>query len=174
MTILQVRGLSKSFRGLKAVHDVSFTVEEGTIQGVIGPNGAGKTTMFNLVAGAITPDAGSVQLDGKDITGHAPHRIAHAGMTRTFQLMRPFASMSVLENVAVAAMASGTGRRHADDVAAEVVERVGLTRWRDARSEGLPTAGLKRLELARALACDRGSCCWTRSWPASSRPSAPP
>jgi branched-chain amino acid transport system ATP-binding protein len=152
MTLLQVEGVSKSFRGLKAVDDVSFTVEEGSIQGIIGPNGAGKTTLFNLVAGAIKPDTGAVRLSGKDITGHSPHRIARAGMSRTFQLMRPFASMSVLENVAVAAMASGHGRRSATDTAAEVVDRVGLQRWRDARSDGLPTAGLKRLELARAMA----------------------
>ena len=152
MTLLQVQGVSKSFRGLKAVDDVSFAVEEGSIQGIIGANGAGKTTLFNVVAGAITPDAGTVHLDGRDITGSAPHRVAHAGMSRTFQLMKPFASMSVLENVAVSAMASGTSRRDADGSAAAVIERVGLGRWRDALSSSLPTAGLKRLELARALA----------------------
>ncbi len=152
MTLLQVSGVSRSFRGLKAVDDVSFEVEEGTIQGIIGPNGAGKTTLFNVVAGAIAPDAGTVRLNGRDITGFAPHRVARAGMSRTFQLMKPFGSMNVLENVAVAAMAGGTGRRDADRVASDVVERVGLSRWREARSDGLPTAGLKRLELARALA----------------------
>ena len=152
MSVLEVQGLSKSFRGLRAVDDVSFSVEQGSIQGIIGANGAGKTTMFNLVAGALKPDEGTVRLDGKDVTGHAPHLICRAGMARTFQLMKPFVSMSVLENVAVAAMAAGTGRRAADGVAAEVVDRVGLSRWRDTRSESLPTAGLKRLELARALA----------------------
>lgn len=152
MSVLQVRGLSKSFRGLKAVDDVSFEVEAGSIQGIIGANGAGKTTMFNLVAGALRPDHGSVHLDGKDVTGHAPHLLSRSGMARTFQLMKPFGSMSVLENVAVAAMAAGTARRSADDVAAEIVDRVGLAHWRDSRSESLPTAGLKRLELARALA----------------------
>ena len=152
MSVLEVQGLSKSFRGLRAVDDVSFSVEQGSIQGIIGANGAGKTTMFNLVAGALRPDSGTVRLDGKDVTGRAPHLICRAGMARTFQLMKPFASMSVLENVAVAAMAAGTRRRAADGVAAEVVDRVGLSRWRDTRSESLPTAGLKRLELARALA----------------------
>lgn len=152
MSLLRVRGVSRSFRGLKAVDDVSFEVAEGSIQGIIGPNGAGKTTLFNVVAGAIAPDAGTVELDGTDITGHAPHRVAHAGMSRTFQLMKPFGTMSVLENVAVAAMAAGVGRRDADRRAGDVIERVGLGRWRDARSDGLPTAGLKRLELARALA----------------------
>jgi branched-chain amino acid transport system ATP-binding protein len=93
-----------------------------------------------------------VHLAGRDITGHPPHRVGAAGMARTFQLMRPFGSMSVLDNVAVAAMAGGTARRSARAAAADVVDRVGLSRWRDSRSAGLPTAALKRLELARALA----------------------
>jgi branched-chain amino acid transport system ATP-binding protein len=152
MTLLQVDNVSKSFRGLRAVDDVSFTVEEGSILGIIGPNGAGKTTLFNCVAGALSPDTGSVRLGGADITGAPPHKVSRAGMARTFQLMKPFASMSVLENVAVAAMAHGTSRQAATHTAVDVVERVGLSRWRDARSDGLPTAGLKRLELARALA----------------------
>jgi branched-chain amino acid transport system ATP-binding protein len=152
MTLLEVANVSKSFRGLRAVDDVSFTVEEGTILGIIGPNGAGKTTLFNCVAGALTPDTGTVHLGGRDVTGAAPHKVSRAGMARTFQLMKPFGSMSVLENVAVAGMAHGVPRKTATDVAADVVDRVGLSRWRDARSDGLPTAGLKRLELARALA----------------------
>jgi branched-chain amino acid transport system ATP-binding protein len=152
MTLLEVANVSKSFRGLRAVDDVSFTVEEGTILGIIGPNGAGKTTLFNCVAGALTPDTGTVHLGGRDVTGAAPHKVSRAGMARTFQLMKPFGSMSVLENVAIAGMAHGVPRKVATDAAADVVDRVGLSRWRDARSEGLPTAGLKRLELARALA----------------------
>jgi branched-chain amino acid transport system ATP-binding protein len=152
MTLLEVANVSKSFRGLRAVDDVSFTVEEGSILGIIGPNGAGKTTLFNCVAGAVSPDTGTVHLGGADITGAAPHKVSRAGMARTFQLMKPFGSMSVLENVAVAGMAHGTPRKAATDVAADVVDRVGLSRWRDVRSDGLPTAGLKRLELARALA----------------------
>ena len=152
MTLLEVANVSKSFRGLRAVDDVSFTVEEGSILGIIGPNGAGKTTLFNCVAGALSPDTGTVHLGGADVTGAAPHKVSRAGMARTFQLMKPFGSMSVLENVAVAGMAHGVSRKAAADVAADVVDRVGLSRWRDARSDGLPTAGLKRLELARALA----------------------
>jgi len=152
MTLLEVTNVSKSFRGLRAVDDVSFTVEEGSILGIIGPNGAGKTTLFNCVAGAVSPDTGRVHLGGTDLTGAAPHKVSRAGMARTFQLMKPFGSMSVLENVAVAAMAHGTPRRTATGTAADVVDRVGLGHWRDARSDGLPTAGLKRLELARALA----------------------
>lgn len=152
MSLLEVQHVSKSFRGLTAVDDVSFTVDEGSILGIIGPNGAGKTTLFNLVAGAIKPDTGAVYLDGKDITGLAPHRINSAGMSRTFQLMKPFGSVSVLENVAVSAMASGTSPRDAARFAADVVDRVGIGQWRDVESISLPTAGLKRLELARALA----------------------
>jgi branched-chain amino acid transport system ATP-binding protein len=152
MTLLRVDGISKSFKGLRAVDDVSFEVGEGSILGVIGPNGAGKTTMFNLITGALRPDSGRVHLGGKEITGHAPHKVTAAGMTRTFQLMRPFYSMTVLENVTVAVLAGGAGKRTARTTAAELIERVGLGRWRDALTEGLPTAALKRLELARALA----------------------
>lgn len=152
MTLLRVEGLTKSFRGLRAVDDVGFEVAEGSILGIIGPNGAGKTTTFNLIAGALRPDAGTVALDGADITGHPPHRVLAAGMARTFQLMRPFHSMTVLENVTVAVLAGGGGRRAARTAAAELVERVGLDRWLHAPSDGLPTAALKRLELARALA----------------------
>jgi branched-chain amino acid transport system ATP-binding protein len=152
MTLLRVDGLTKSFKGLRAVDEVGFEVAEGAILGIIGPNGAGKTTTFNLVAGALTPDAGTVHLDGTDITGRPPHRVLAAGMARTFQLMRPFYSMSVLENVTIAVLAGGGSRRTARTAAADVIERVGLGRWRDAPSEGLPTAALKRLELARALA----------------------
>ena len=152
MSVLRVENLGKSFKGLRAVDDVSFEVAEGSILGVIGPNGAGKTTMFNLVAGALKPDSGRVHLGGKEITGHAPHKVTAAGMTRTFQLMRPFYSMTVLENVTVAVLAGGGGKRTARTEAAEVITRVGLDKWRDSPTEGLPTAALKRLELARALA----------------------
>jgi len=152
MSLLRVNGLRKSFKGLTAVNDVSFEVTEGSILGIIGPNGAGKTTMFNLVAGAIKPDAGTVHLGDQDITGQPPHVIAAAGMARTFQLTRPFHSMSVLDNVTVAVLAGGGSRRRARDAAADVIERVGLGLHRDSPSESLPTAALKRLELARALA----------------------
>jgi branched-chain amino acid transport system ATP-binding protein len=152
VAILSVSGVSKAFRGLRALHDVGFEVAGGEILGVIGANGAGKTTLFNVMAGALPPDSGRVVLDGHDITGAPAHHVARAGMVRTFQLMRPFASMSVLDNVCVAAMTRVRSRRVARDSAADVVTRVGLDRWRDARAGTLPTAGLKRLELARALA----------------------
>lgn len=152
MSLLRVNGLRKSFKGIAAVNDVSFEVTEGSILGVIGPNGAGKTTMFNLIAGAMKPDSGTVHLGDQDITGQPPHVIAAAGMARTFQLTRPFHSMSVLDNVTVAVLAGGGSRRRARDTAADVIERVGLGLRRDSPSESLPTAALKRLELARALA----------------------
>lgn len=152
MSLLRVNGLRKSFKGIAAVNDVSFEVTEGSILGIIGPNGAGKTTMFNLVAGAMKPDSGTVHLGDQDITGQPPHVIAAAGMARTFQLTRPFHSMSVLDNVTVAVLAGGGSRRRARDTAADVIERVGLGLRRDSPSESLPTAALKRLELARALA----------------------
>jgi ABC-type branched-subunit amino acid transport system ATPase component len=152
MSMLRVEGLTKRFRGVTAVDDVTFQVEEGSILGVIGPNGAGKTTVFNLIAGAVAPDSGRTFLEGVDISGKPAHVIAQAGMVRTFQLMRPFYSMSVLDNVTIAVLASRKGHRSPRDHAAEIVETVGLGAWRDSPTEGLPTAALKRLELARAVA----------------------
>jgi len=152
MSLLEVRGLSKSFAGLHALSDVDVDVAEGTILGIIGPNGAGKTTFFNVIAGALSPDSGSVVLDGKNIGGHRAHRIAKAGMVRTFQLMRPFASMTVLDNVVTAALVRGGSHRAAVRRAEEVIERVGMTRWSASVTDTLHTAALKRLELARVLA----------------------
>lgn len=152
MTLLDVRGVSKSFRGLKALTDVTFSVEQGSILGIIGPNGAGKTTLFSTIAGGVKPDAGSVTFDGTDVTGWADSRVARAGFVRTFQLMRPFASMTTLENVAVATSTHTSRRSAAVEEAAGVIDRVGLSRFRDTTSASLPTAALKRLELARALA----------------------
>jgi branched-chain amino acid transport system ATP-binding protein len=152
MTVLRVQGVSKAFQGLQALGDVAFEVEERQILGIIGPNGAGKTTLFNAISGTLPPDDGKVLLAGRDITGGAPHRIARAGLVRTFQLMRPFRSMTVLENVCVATMSHTSAHREVVSGASEVIERTGLGRWRDTPAGELPTAGLKRLELARALA----------------------
>ncbi|GAA3749713.1 branched-chain amino acid transport system ATP-binding protein [Spinactinospora alkalitolerans] len=150
--LLSVRGITKSFRGLRAVDDVGFDVEPGTVMGVIGPNGAGKSTLFASVSGGLRVDAGTVALDGTDITRWPDHRVARAGLVRTFQLMRPFGTMTVLDNVAVAAASRTADTGRAYERAHEVIERVGLERYRDQASAELPTAGLKRLELARALA----------------------
>jgi branched-chain amino acid transport system ATP-binding protein len=154
MSLLTVSSLSKSFSGLRAVDDVSFTVAAGEIVGLIGPNGAGKTTLFNLVAGRIPSDTGRVEFDGEDITGWAPHRIARRGIGRTFQLMRPFAAMSVLENVTVAAASMDPHLATARERAGEIVARVDLGQYADDDAGSLPTAARKRLELARALALD--------------------
>ncbi|NJN40755.1 MAG: ATP-binding cassette domain-containing protein, partial [Gammaproteobacteria bacterium] len=102
--MLEVRDLGKSFRGLRAVDGVSFDVERGVIAAMIGPNGAGKTTCFNLIAGVFAPDAGSVRLGGRDITGLRPHEICRAGVGRTFQVVKPFPQMTVLDNVIVGAL----------------------------------------------------------------------
>ena len=150
--MLEVSGLSKSFGGVSAVGGVGFTVAEGELIGVMGPNGSGKTTLFNLITGALSPDAGSIRLRGQDITGWAPHRVCAAGIARTFQLVRPFAGLTALENVLVGRLYGRGGGRGAAAEAERLLALVGLeTRAR------LPAAQLtlidrKRLELARALA----------------------
>lgn len=151
MTLLEVRGVSKSFAGLKALRDVSLGVESGNIVGLIGPNGAGKTTLFDVIAGVMNPDGGRVIFDGTDVTGWSTHRVAHLGIGRTFQLMKPFDSLSVLDNVTVATLQRHRNQREAREAAMEVVERVGLERWAGDKASVLSTAGYKRLELAKAL-----------------------
>lgn len=152
-SLLEVVGVSKTFSGLRAVDDVTFTVEHGEIVGLIGPNGAGKTTLFNMINGRLAPDSGAVVLDGEDITGWPPYRIAQHGIGRTFQLMRPFAAMTVLDNVTVPA-ATMSSLEDARRTAGALIERVGLGDMRDDLAGSLPTAGRKRLELARALALE--------------------
>ncbi|MGN6780916.1 MAG: ABC transporter ATP-binding protein [Marmoricola sp.] len=154
MTVLQVEGLVKSFSGLTAVNDTNLDVREHEFLGIVGPNGAGKTTLFSLLAGQLPPSGGRVVFEGKDITGWSADKVAAAGLVRTFQLMRPFESMSVLDNVAIASHARHRSRRAARRHALAVIERVQLERYVNAPSGSLPTAGLKRLELARALALE--------------------
>jgi len=151
VSLLEVRDVTKSFAGLHALRGVSLTVAKGEFLGIIGPNGAGKTTLFSIIAGQV-PTTGSIAFDGEDVTGRRPDRLARAGLVRTFQLMRPFESMTVLDNVAVAAHAHHRRRAEARAAAADIVARVGLEQWIDSPAGVLPTAGLKRLELARALA----------------------
>ena len=152
MSLLSVSGVGKGFRGLRALSDVDFQVGQGEILGIIGPNGAGKTTLFNVVSGALAPDTGRVVFGDRDVTGSPPDRIARAGMVRTFQLMRPFGSMTVLENVGLAAQHRLRSPRDLRKGSMDVLERVGLADWAHHNATELPTAGLKRLELARALA----------------------
>jgi branched-chain amino acid transport system ATP-binding protein len=150
--ILKLQGLSRAFGGLKAVSDVSLAVPAGSLTALIGPNGAGKTTLFALMSGFLAPDAGKVIFDGHDITGRAPHLNAKRGMTRTFQIVQPFAQQTVRENIAVGAHLHIASRRAALAQADEVAERVGLAAQLDKPAGDLTVAGRKRLELARALA----------------------
>jgi branched-chain amino acid transport system ATP-binding protein len=154
VSLLQIEGLTKSFAGLTAVDEITLAVEDREFLGIVGPNGAGKTTLFSLLAGEISPSAGKVTFEGTDITGWPADRVARAGLVRTFQLMRPFESMSVLDNVAIASHARFRSRKQARRHALAVIERVQLEKYVNVASSSLPTAGLKRLELARALALE--------------------
>jgi branched-chain amino acid transport system ATP-binding protein len=150
--MLAARDLAISFGGLKAVSGVSLTVPAGKITALIGPNGAGKSTLFGLVSGFLKPDRGSVALEGREITGMKPHTICRLGMTRTFQIVQPFAQQTVRENIAVGAHLHIGGRKAALAAAEAVAQRVGLTSQLDKPAASLTVAGRKRLELARALA----------------------
>jgi branched-chain amino acid transport system ATP-binding protein len=150
--LLQVHGLSRSFGGLRAVNDVTFAVPERSIVALIGPNGAGKTTCFNLVAGVYRPDAGTVRLGGRDITGLRPDAACHAGIGRTFQIVRPFAALSVQQNVAIAALRDSADTAAANRRALEVLELLNLADKRRQPAAALTLPDRKRLEVARALA----------------------
>ena len=152
--MLDVRGLTKSFGGLRAVKDVSFEVPRGSITALIGPNGAGKTTTFAMIAGFIPPDEGRVQFKGTDITGWRPDRIAALGMVRTFQITQPFTGLTVMENIRVGAFLRLTDRTAADAAARDVGTKLGLGPLLDRPAAALTVAGRKRLEVARALATD--------------------
>ena len=153
--MLKVEQLTKRFGGFTAVSNVSFEVAEGEILGLIGPNGSGKSTVFNLIAGALKPNAGSVRFRGAEIGGRPAYRVAHAGIARTFQIPRPFRKLSLVENVALAAFygkGETPGREKAFALAKEALQLVNLPTEERARVEGLGAGGLKKLELARALA----------------------
>ncbi len=150
--MLDVQGVSKRFGGLLAVSDVSFQVASGEIVALIGPNGAGKTTLFAIVSGFLNPDSGRVVFDGRDVTGYKPHRICRLGLVRTFQLVQPFAGLSVRENIAAAGHNRIASRRDALARAGEIAEQVAMGDRLDQPAGALTVAGRKRLELARALA----------------------
>ena len=141
MTLLAARGVSISFGGLRALDDVSIDVDAGSITALIGPNGAGKTTLFAALAGFLRPSAGRVALEGRDVTGLPPHRIAALGMTRTFQIVQPFAGQTVRENVAVGAHLRLASRARALAVADEVAGAVGLASQLDKPASDLTVAG---------------------------------
>jgi branched-chain amino acid transport system ATP-binding protein len=155
--MLEVRNLSKRFGGLKAMSEVSFTVAQGEFVGVIGPNGAGKTTLLNLVTGYLQPTDGEILFDNVPIHTSRPHQICHRGIGRTFQVVRPFAEMSVLDNVTVGALFSSRHRTGVEEgrlAAQRPLELTDLWRKRDYPASALSIGEKKKLELARALATE--------------------
>lgn len=167
MALLSVRGLSKTFGGVKAVQDVSFEVDKGLIYSVIGPNGAGKTTLFNLITGVYTPSAGDILIEGKAVAGHSPDQLAAMGVARTFQNLQICMNMDACENVMVGAHLRldrnflkaalrfpGLARRDSElkQEAEDLMRFVGLDAFLSARADSMPYGALKRLEIARALA----------------------
>ena len=152
MTLLRVAHLTKDFGGLRAVSDLSFDLAEGELLGLIGPNGAGKTTAFNLMAGFIAPSAGRVELSGENIVGLRPHAVVRRGIARTFQIVKPFRKLAVLENVTLAAFLHEPRRAKAEAEAARILESVNLGGKRGSPASDLTLGEQKRLEIARALA----------------------
>ena len=150
--LLQLRGVTKTFGGVAANVDISFDVAEGEILGLIGPNGAGKTSLFNSISGEVTPDQGTIELAGRRISGTGPLACAQAGVARTFQVVRSFDSMTVLENVMVGAFARTAKPREAMRAAQDVLAFAGLDGRADAPAHQLTPPEKRRLEIARALA----------------------
>ena len=148
---LELQSLCKSFAGLKAVDDVSFGLATGEIFGLIGPNGSGKTTLINVVTGLLPATSGTVYVDDVETTGKPPHRVARAGLARTFQTIRLFGELTVLENVAVAGMGVGQSRHDAVRDAGRLLEEMELAEWDDRLASEVPFGHQRRLEIARAL-----------------------
>ena len=150
--LLSVEGVSRRFGGLLAVNAASLSADAGRITALIGPNGAGKTTLFSLISGFLKPSAGKVRYAGHDVTGEPPHRLARRGIARTFQIVQPFAGLSVRDNILVGAYLRHPARAAALELAEQVGRDVGLGDTLDRPAHALTVAGRKRLELARALA----------------------
>ena len=153
--MLVVDGLTKRFGGFTAVNNVDFQVEKGEIVGLIGPNGSGKSTIFNMLAGNLKPNAGTIQFEGREIGGLPPHIICGMGIGRTFQIPRPFKRLTILENAALAGFyghGGGVSKSQAWRNAEEALDLIGLPKDPDATVDTLGAAGLKKLELAKALA----------------------
>ncbi|MBI4588165.1 MAG: ABC transporter ATP-binding protein [Candidatus Rokubacteria bacterium] len=152
MSLLSVAGVTKRFGGVVANHNIAFEAAPGELVGIIGPNGAGKSTLFDVITGVYRPDAGEVRLEGQCLTGLRPDQVSRLGVARTFQKLRPFQGMTVVENVTVGALLNCRDVRRARMEALELLERVGLAEKADAHARTLSTGQRKRLELARALA----------------------
>ncbi|WIM09632.1 ABC transporter ATP-binding protein [Enhydrobacter sp.] len=152
MPILQVEGLSKSFRGLQAITDVSFSILSGSITSIIGPNGAGKSTLFNLITGYLAPTAGEIRFQDRSITGMATNRIATLGIARAFQIARPFRDLSVRENVRIGALFGKAGPRDVEATTRRGMELASLISLADRPASALTVGQLRHLEVARAIA----------------------
>jgi branched-chain amino acid transport system ATP-binding protein len=152
MSILSVHGLSKNFRGLAAIQNVSFTIEPKSITSIIGPNGAGKSTLFNLITGYLPPTAGEIQFNGRRITGMATNRIAELGVARAFQIAKPFRDLSVFENVRIGALFGKTGPRDVEATTRRGLELAGIASLAESPASALTVGQLRHLEVARAIA----------------------
>jgi len=152
MPILELDNVTKRFGGLTAVKNVTFTLQEGEIVFIIGPNGAGKTSVFNLISGFLHPDEGSIRFQGKNLSKLPPYQAARLGIGRTFQIVKPLASLSVLENVMLGAFMHTGNTRKAEQEAKKILEFLQMAHLENFPARGLPLAALKRLEIARALA----------------------
>src|SRR5476651_349703 len=152
MSILSVEGLSKNFRGLAAISNVSFAIEAGSITSIIGPNGAGKSTLFNLVTGYLVLSAGEVRFQDRRITGLATNRIAELGVARAFQIARPFRDLSGMENVRIGALFGKAGPRDVDATTRRGMELAAITHLKDSPASALTVGQLRHLEVARAVA----------------------
>ncbi|WP_119462651.1 ABC transporter ATP-binding protein [Rhodospirillaceae bacterium SYSU D60014] len=152
MTLLTIDSLTKQFKGLRAIEEVSFTVEPQSITSIVGPNGAGKSTLFNMISGYLKPTAGKILFDGRDITGSAPYRVCRQGIARAFQISKPFPELSVRENVLVAASFGRLGVRDPMATTTQAIDICHLTPWANQPAGSLSIGNLRRLELARAIA----------------------
>jgi branched-chain amino acid transport system ATP-binding protein len=152
MHILEAEGVTKEFGGLIALRSVNFSIQEGEILGLIGPNGAGKTTLFNVIAGVFPSDSGRIRFDGEEITGLKPFDLCGKGIVRTFQIVKPFLNITVLDNLMVGALGKERDIRTALRDSFEILEFAGLAPKRDLLAGSLTLEDLKRLEMARALA----------------------
>jgi branched-chain amino acid transport system ATP-binding protein len=150
-TILSIKGLRKSFGGLLALNDVDFDIFPGQIVGLIGPNGAGKTTVFHLVSGFYKPDHGTISFKGTELTGLRADQVCKIGISRAFQIVRPFIGLTVFQNVLIGSFNRAQNRREAHHQCLNTLELTGLTRFKDQRANHLTLAGKKRLEIAKAL-----------------------
>lgn len=152
MSLLELRNICMDFGGLRAIDSLSLSIDEGQILGLIGPNGAGKSTAFNCVAGVYKPTSGEIWFDGQNITGAKPWDLCRAGLARTFQIVKPFASKTVLYNVMVGAFARTDKTDEAEAIALDVLKSLHLDHKKDFKSGALTIADRKRLEIARAMA----------------------